>query len=86
MPNAISKDIREQVMSRVREGKETVVEIARQHGLKVNTIYGWIGKSVNGAGSSLLEMSRLKKENIRLKQLLGQLFLDMERGKKNKYG
>ena len=34
MPNAISKDLKEQILSRVREGKTTVVEIASQHGLE----------------------------------------------------
>jgi transposase-like protein len=84
MPIAISKDIKDQVLSRVREGKDTVVEIARQHGLKVNTVYGWLSRSVAG-GSPLLETARLKKQNRRLKQIIGNLMLDMEIGKKNRH-
>jgi transposase-like protein len=85
MPEAISKDIKDQVLARVREGKETVVEIARQHGLKVNTVYGWLSRSAAGWGSPILQTARLKRENAFLKQLLGQLMLDMERGKKNRH-
>lgn len=85
MPIAISKDIKDQVLTRVREGKETVVEIARQHGLAVNTIYGWISRSVSGPGSPLLQAARLKRENQYLKQIIGNLVLDMERGKKNRH-
>lgn len=82
MPIPISKDIRDQILARVREGKETVVEIARQHGLAGNTVYGWISRSVNGPGSPLLQAARLKKENRYLKQIIGNLMLDMETGKK----
>lgn len=78
----ISKDVKEQVLSRVHEGKETVIEIAKQHGLKVNTVYNWISRSVNGPGSPLLELAKVKKENARLKQIIGNLVLQQERGKK----
>ena len=84
MPIAVSKDIKDQVLSRVREGKDTVVEIARQHGLKVNTVYGWLSRSVAG-GSPLLETARLKKQNRSLKQIIGNLMLEMETGKKNRH-
>lgn len=84
MPIAVSKDIKDQVLSRVREGKDTVVEIARQHGLKVNTVYGWLSRSV-ASGSPLLETARLKKQNRSLKQIIGNLMLEMETGKKNRH-
>lgn len=73
-------------MGRVREGKSTVVEIASQHGVNVNTVYNWINKSLHGSGSNILAVGKLKRENLYLKQLLGQLMLDIERGKKNRYG
>lgn len=82
----VPREIKQQVLTRVREGKETVVEIARQHGLKVNTVYGWISRSIEGPGSPLLELAKLKKENRCLKQIIGQLVLQTERGKKDRYG
>lgn len=85
MKNYISKDLKEQILARVQEGKETVVNIASQHGVKANTVYNWISKSLHGSGRPILEISRLKKENSYLKQLLGQLFADLERGKKNRH-
>ena len=85
MPNAISNDLKQQILDRVREGKIPVVEIAKQHGVNVNTVYNWISKSVYGPGNSLLAVSKLKRENTYLKQLLGQLMLDVERGKKNRH-
>jgi len=41
---------------------------------------------MHGSGGGLLAMSKLKRENAQLKQLLGQLMLEVERGKKNHYG
>jgi len=73
-------------MARVREGKISVVEIAKQHGVKVNTIYNWVSKSMHGSGTNVLAISKLKRENAFLKQLVGQLMLDVEKGKKNRYG
>ena len=64
----------------------TVVEIASQHGVKVNTVYNWVSKSLHGNNGSTLREARLQRENLQLKQLIGQLTLDLERGKKNRYG
>ena len=86
MRNVISNDLKQQILDRVREGKTTIVEIAKQHGVNVNTVYNWINKSLHEPGGNVLAVSKLKRENTYLKQLLGQLMLDIERGKKNKYG
>jgi len=83
MNKAIPKEIKEQILARVREGKETVVEISRQHGVKANTVYNWISREATGCGSPLLALSKLKKENARLKQIIGNLVLQQERGKKD---
>lgn len=82
----IPQEIKEQVMARVREGKESVAEIARQHGLNTNTIYGWVGKGLQGVDSTVLENNRLRRENRELKEILGKYTLDLERGKKIRYG
>lgn len=84
--NQLPKDIKEQILARVREGKETVVAIAAQHGVKVTTVYGWISKGLGSGGSTILEVARLKRENISLKQIIGNLVLETERGKKNHCG
>jgi transposase-like protein len=86
MSNAIPNEIKQQILERVREGKSTVVEIAKQHGINVNTVYTWISKSMHGGNNNLLAISKLKRENAYLKQLLGQLMLDIERGKKDRHG
>lgn len=62
-----------------------MVEIANQHGLKPVTVYAWISRSAGGPGSSWLQTAKLKRENQYLKQIIGSLMLDMERGGKNRH-
>jgi len=44
MYKSIPKDIREQILARVKEGKEKVSVIAEQHGISSRTIYDWLSK------------------------------------------
>lgn len=83
MATPIAKEIRDQILARVKEGKETVIEIARQHGVKVNTVYGWIGDNLHGVNGQTLEVNRLQREIQKLKEIIGTLILREERGKKN---
>lgn len=86
MAAPIGKEIKEQILSRVQEGKETVVEIARQHGVKVNTVYGWIQDNAGGITGQTVSMNRLRRENQKLKEIIGSLILQTERGKKDYHG
>lgn len=58
------------------------VDAARRYGVNVKHIYRRRADGVGGSSSQLLELTRLKCENQQLKQLIGQLLLDHERGKK----
>lgn len=84
MATSIPNDIREQILARVREGKEKVSVIAEQHGICNRTIYGWLSKGVDGGNRDWLEINRLKKENLQLKQMIGELMLEKKREKKLK--
>lgn len=80
----IPKDIRDQILARVKEGKEKVSVIAEQHGISAKTIYTWLSKGIDGGSRDLLENNRLKKENLQLKQMIGELMLEKKREKKFK--
>ena len=84
MSTSIPNDIREQILARVREGKEKVSVIAEQHGISNRTIYGWLSKGVDGGNRDWLETNRLKKENLQLKQMIGELMLEKKREKRSK--
>lgn len=81
MKTRIPREIKEQVLARIKEGKETVAEIARQHGLNRNTVYGWVTDGI-GVNNPLIEINHLKRENLKLKEIIGNLVLTTERGKK----
>lgn len=77
----VSKDIKEQILKRIRDDGVPVSQAASEHGIKSNTIYTWLSKTVN-AGPSILEMSKLRRENQMLKELLGQITMEMSLEKK----
>ena len=82
----ISKETREQILARVKEGKDNISVIAEQHGITARTIYAWLSRGLDGASSTWLETSKLKRENDNLKMIIGQLMLEQDRGKKGRHG
>ncbi len=78
---SVSKDVKEQIIKRIREEGLPISQIASEHGLKPRTIYQWIARGVT-APPSILEISRLKRENQALKELIGQITLEMSLAKK----
>lgn len=78
----ISKEIKEQVVGRIRNDGITAAQAAREAGLSSNTVYGWLSKGVERE-PGILENNRLKRENQFLMMLLGKLTMEKEqRGKK----
>jgi len=84
MFKSIPKDIREQILARVKEGKEKVSVIAEQYGISPKTIYTWLSKGIDGGNHDWLDNNRLRKENLQLKQMIGELMLEKKREKKLK--
>lgn len=81
----VSKEVKEQILKRIRDEGIPVAQAAKEHGLANNTIYGWLGKSIDRP--SVLEMAKLRRENQMLKELLGQITLEMHLAKKkNEHG
>lgn len=78
----ISNEIKDQVLNRIKNEGVSVMNAAKDHGISTHTIYKWLGTEATQI--SVLEYNKLKKENERLKQLLGEitlkLSLDEKRG------
>ena len=85
MSKRISEEIKRKIVDRIRNEGLSVPQAATEFGLSRNTIYNWIGSKAESE-PSILELAKLKKENAELKQIIGGLTLDMERGKKNRKG
>lgn len=81
---SVSKEVKEQILKRIKEEGVPVIQAAQEHGLKPHTIYHWISKGVTEQ-PSILEIARLKRENQALKELLGQITLEMNLAKKKSY-
>ena len=68
----IAKEIKEQILNRIKNESVSITQAAKDHGVSTATIYTWLG---TGAKSvvSMLEYNKLRKENSELKQIIGSL-------------
>jgi len=78
----VSKDTKQEILAKVRAG-ERVALLAKQYGISDKTIYGWLRADTGEEVVSVLKYNRLKRENEELKWLVGELSLDLKRGKKD---
>jgi transposase-like protein len=77
----IAPELKAQIINRIKNEGITVVQAATDHGVKENTIYGWIAKKVEGQ-PSFSELIRLRKENRELFQLVGEMTLKLSEAQK----
>lgn len=82
MSRKIDPELKERIIKKIKAEGLSVSNAAKEFGLSSNTIYAWIGAK-GSVEPGLVEMNKLKKENAELKQIIGALTLNMERGKKN---
>lgn len=85
MSKRINGQVKSKIIERIRNEGLSVPKASEEFNISRNTIYAWIGSRSKGE-PSILEIAKLKKENNELKQIIGSLALDMERGKKNRKG
>lgn len=78
---SVSREVKEQIIKRIKEDGVPVAQIAEEHGLKPRLIYSWISRGVT-APPSVLEVSRLKRENQALKELIGEITMELRLEKK----
>lgn len=82
MSKRIDLGIKDRIIEKLRSEGLSVGQASVEFGISRNTIYGWLGRGTTGE-PGLLEIAKLKRENNELKQIIGGLTLNMERGKKN---
>lgn len=78
----IPKEIKEQILKRIKEEGVTVIQAANDAGISPKTIYNWMRNKTVSDGS-ILEISRLKRENKELLEIIGRLTHDLTKSKKN---
>lgn len=83
MSNKIHKvppDLKNQILERVKTSGKSIKEIAVEHGISTTCIYAWLKDDVTGASSR--DMIKLEKENRELKQIIGELTVQLGVGQK----
>lgn len=86
MAKPILKDLKDEIITKIKVEGISGAEAARRYGIHVKNIYRWLTDGVGGTSRQVLELNRLKRENQQLKQLIGQLLLDHERKKRVTWG
>ena len=76
----IPRDLKNQILERIKTSGKSVKEIAVEHGISPRTIYDWLGEGVTGTRSR--DLTKLSKENRELKQIIGELTVQLGLGQK----
>lgn len=78
--NKVSKDLKNQILERVKTSGKSIAEISQEHGIGKTTIYEWLRESTGEAPAR--DIIKLTKENKELKQIIGELTVQMGRQQK----
>jgi transposase-like protein len=73
--NKMSIDLRNQILERVKTSGKSIAQISEEHGIGKTTIYEWLRESTGEA--SARDIIKLTKENKELKQIIGELTVQM---------
>jgi transposase-like protein len=76
----VSRDLKNQILERVKTSGKTIKEISEEHGISKTTIYEWLKNGVEGTTNK--EIIKLVKENKELKQIIGELTVQLGVGQK----
>ena len=79
----VAPDVREQIITRIKEGAVTVQQAAKEHGVHETTVYGWLGAKADST-PSILEFTKLKRERDELLRLVGEITLKLSEAQKKK--
>ena len=83
MNKRIDPAIKDRIIDKIKNEGLSVRAASVEFGISTNAIYNWIGAK-GRIEPGAIEMGKLRRENECLKQIIGQLLLDNERGKKNR--
>lgn len=80
-----SKETRQAVLDDIKNGMK-VSEAVVKHGVVDKSIYRWMRLQADNTGTSSLEVAKLRRENMELKELVGLFALQKKRAEKNTKG
>jgi transposase-like protein len=71
----IAQEIRDQIITRIKNNGEAVSKLSDEYSVSAKTIYGWLRKQ-SDQSVNFLEHARLKRENKLLLEIVGKLTLE----------
>ena len=77
----IAKEIKDQIIDRIKNQGVSVSQAGQEHGISTNTIYNWLSRKTEGSPGAL-EVAKLKKENKELRELVGELTFQLSKSQK----
>lgn len=72
MTNIIPLETKNKILEEIKLGERSVASIAQSYGIKPNTVYNWIHRGVS-QNSDIMELSRLRRKNKELYEIMGRL-------------
>lgn len=81
----IPKEIKEQVLARIKNDGVSVAQAAHDAGVSIKTIYCWLEKETVKTNCSIIEFNKVKKENEELYQIIGKLTAALGKTKKGRW-
>jgi len=79
----IPKELKDQILSRIKNDGVSVAQASKDHGVSIKTIYTWLNHNLDKA-LSYSDFARLRKQNQDMLVLIGQLTLESKKLKKNR--
>lgn len=79
----VSREVKEQIINRIKNEGVSVVQASKDHAVSEKTIYSWIAKKTDGQ-PTLGEIIKLKRENLALKELIGEITLKLSETQKKR--
>lgn len=79
----IPKELKDQILSRIKNDGVSVTQASKDHGVSSKTIYTWLNHNLDKA-LSYSDFARLRKQNQDMLVLIGQLTLESKKLKKNR--
>lgn len=77
----VAREVKEQILNRIKNEGVSVVQAATDHGISEKTIYTWLQKKVEGQ-PTISDVLKLKRENLALKELVGEITLKLSETQK----
>lgn len=75
----IKKEIKDQILHRIKDEGIPVSQAASEHGVSSKTIYTWLRSGVASTSISVLEIAQLRRENKILLEMVGRLTMEKEK-------